>query len=78
VLHTADASDHGRRAGGQFGGAASEALAVADGEQVGAELVDLGQEAGLGGRGQAEDGDDGGYADGDAESGESGPQLPSA
>src|SRR5437764_9877186 len=47
VLHTADPADHGRRAGGQFGGAAGEALPIADGEQVGAELVDLGQQAGL-------------------------------
>src|SRR5437764_8634414 len=37
VLHTADAADHGRRACGQFGGAAGEALTIADGEQVGAE-----------------------------------------
>ena len=78
LLHTADTADHGRRRGGQLGGAAGEALAVADGEQVGAELVDLGQQAGLGGGGQAEHGDDGGHADGDAESGQPGPQLPGA
>ena len=78
LLHTADTADHARRRGGQFGGAAGEALAVADGEQVGAELVDLGQQAGLGGGRQAEHGDDGGHADGDTESGQPGPQLPGA
>ena len=78
LLHTADAADHGRRRGRQLGGAAGEALAVADGEQVGAELVDLGQQAGLGGGGQAEHGDDGGHADGDTERGQPGPQLPGA
>ena len=78
LLHAADPADHGRRRGGQLGGAAGEALAVADGEQVGAELVDLVEQAGLGGGGQAEHGDDGGHADGDTESGQPGPQLPGA
>ena len=78
LLHAADTADHARRGGGQLGGAAGEALAVADGEQVGAELVDLGQQAGLGGGGQAEHGDDRGHADGDTERGQPGPQLPGA
>ncbi len=76
LLHTADTADHARRGGWQLGGAAAEALAVADGEQVGAELVDLGQQAGLGGGRQAKHGDDGGHADRDAESRQRGPQLP--
>ena len=66
------------RGGGQLGGGAGEALAVADGEQVGAELVDLVEQAGLGGGGQAEHGDDGGDADRDTESGQPGPQLAGA
>jgi hypothetical protein len=54
--------------------AAGEALPVADGEQVGAELVDLVEQTGLGGCGQAEDGDDGSHADGDTECGQPCPQ----
>jgi hypothetical protein len=48
LLDTADAADHGRRRGRQLRGAAGDALPVADGEQVGAELVDLVEQAGLG------------------------------
>ena len=48
LLHPADPADHGRRRGGQLRGPAGEALAVADSEQVGAELVDLVEQAGLG------------------------------
>ena len=42
-----DASDHGRGGLGQFGRLAKERLAVLDGEHVGAELVDLGEETRL-------------------------------
>ena len=42
-----DASDHGGSGLGQFRGLAEERLTVLDGEHVGAELVDLGQEARL-------------------------------
>ncbi len=63
---------------GQFGGGAGEALAVADGQQVGAELVDFVQQAGLGGRGQAEHGDDGCHADRDPESRQPRAYLPGA
>ena len=78
LLHTADAADHGRRGGGQLHGATGQALAVADGEQIGAELVDLRQQAGLGGRGETEHGDDRGHTDGDPERGQPSPQLPGA
>ena len=78
LLNTADTADHGRRGSRQLDGVAGEALPVADGEQVGAELVDLVEQAGLGGGGQAEDGDDGSHADGDTESGQPGPQFPGA
>jgi len=73
LLDTTDPADHGRRRGGELCGAAGEVLAVTDGEQVGAELVDLIEQAGLGRGGQAEHGDDGGHPDGDAEGGHPGP-----
>ena len=57
---------------------AGEGLAVCDDEQVGAEGGDLVQQAGRGGRGEAEDGHDGGHADGDAQGGEPGSQLAGA
>ena len=81
VLHLrdrADAADHAGRRLGQLGGLAEEGLAVGDGQQVGAQAVDLGQKAGLRGGGDAEHGDDGGDADGDAQGREAGPQLAGA
>ena len=69
LLYPADSFDHGRRRDGQLGRGAEEVLTGADGEQVGAELVDLVEQAGLGRGGYPEDGDDGSHADGDAECG---------
>ena len=57
---------------------AGEGLAVGDGEQVGAEPVDLGEQPGLGGGGEAEHGDDRGDADGDPERGQRGAELAGA
>jgi len=73
LLCPPDSFDHGRRRDGQLGRGAEEVLTVADGEQVGAELVDLVEQACLGGSGESEDGDDGRHADGDTESRQSGP-----
>ncbi len=67
LRHRADAGDHPGRGERQLGRLAEQGLAVGDGEQVGAELVDLAEQAGLGGGGEAEHGDDRGDADGDAE-----------
>ncbi len=70
VLDGGDAGqpgDHARRGLGQFGGGAGEGLPVGDGQQVGAQRPDLGQQRGLGGGGQAQDGDDRGDADRDAQ-----------
>jgi hypothetical protein len=70
VLHGGDSGqpgDHARRRYGQLGGSAGEGLPVGDGEQVGAQAADLGQQRGLGGGGQAEDGDDRRDADRDAQ-----------
>jgi signal transduction histidine kinase len=52
---------------GQLGRLAEQGGAVADGEHVRAQAVDLGQQARLGGGGQAEDRHDGRNADGDAQ-----------
>jgi hypothetical protein len=57
---------------------AGQGLPVGDGEQVGAQPVDLGQQARLGGRREPEHGDDRGDADGDAQCGQRGPQFPGA
>jgi hypothetical protein len=43
-----------------------------DGEQVGAERVDAGEEVGLAGAGDTQDGDEGRDADGDAQDGQAG------
>ena len=56
----------------QLGGVAEHALARLDLEQVGAELVELGQQVGPARRRDADDGHHGGDADGDAEGGEQG------
>jgi hypothetical protein len=53
-------------------------LAVADCEQIGAELVDLVEQPRLRRGGEAQDGDNGGHANGDAEGGERSPKLPGA
>src|SRR5262249_49180678 len=62
-----DAADHHGRRCRQLRLDALDALAVDDREQVGAEPVDLGEEVGLAGAGDAEDGDDRGDADRDPE-----------
>src|SRR5262249_25830067 len=49
-----------------------------DGQKVGAELADFGEQPGGGGRGQAEHGDDRGDADGDAGGGQGGAQFAGA
>src|SRR5208282_3732243 len=57
VLHGGDAGqpgDHARRRGRQLGGGAGEGLPVGDGQQVGAQCLDLGQQRGGGGGGQAQ------------------------
>ena len=75
----ADAADHRRaRPRAARHGLAEEGLAVGDGEQVGAQPVDLGEQPSLGGCGEAEDGHDGGDADGDAQRGQAGPQRAGA
>src|SRR5262245_47492330 len=68
----ADAGDHTRCGGRQRGRLAEERCAVVDGEEVRAEAVDLGEQAGLGGGGEAEHGHDRGDADRDPERGEGG------
>src|SRR5262249_49024739 len=73
-----DAGDHRRGGLWQFGGVAEQGLPVGDRQQVGAELGDLGEQPGGGGRGQAEHGDDRGDADGDAGGGQRGAQLAGA
>ena len=81
VVHGGDRADAGDHAGcgeRELGGVAAEGLPVGDGEQVGAQLVDLGQQPGLGGGGEAEHGDDRGDADRDAERGQRGAQLAGA
>ena len=69
-MHLGDRTDAGDHPGGgerQLGRLPEQGLAVGDGEQVGAELVDLGEQAGLRGGGEPEHGDDRGDADGDPE-----------
>ena len=78
VLHRGDPGqpgDHAGRRRGQLGGGAGEGLPVGDGQQVGAQLGDLGQQRGLGGGGQAQDGDDRRDADRDAQRRQPGAQL---
>ena len=78
VLHRGDAGqpgDHARRRLRQLGGAAGEGLPVGDGQQVGAQRLDLGQQRGGGGGGQAQDGDDRRDADRDAQRRQPGAQL---
>ena len=70
--HAADAGDHAGSGGGQLGGLAGQRLPVGDGQQVGAEPVDLGQQTGLRRRRQAEHGDDRGDPDRDAQGRERG------
>jgi len=77
-LHGGDAgqvTDHAGGGLGEFGGAAGEGLAVLDREQVSAQLGDFGEQPGLGGRRQAEHGDDGGHPDRDAQRGQPRPQF---
>ena len=71
----ADAGDHAGSGGGEFGGLAGQRLSVGDGQQVGPEPVDLGQQTGLRRRRQAEHGDDRGDPDRDAQGRERGAQL---
>jgi len=61
-----DATQHAAGPGGQLGLLALERLAVGDGEQVGAEPVDLGQQVRLAGAGDAKHRNDRGDADRDA------------
>ena len=74
----ADPADHPGGGQRQLGGAAEQRLPGGDGEQVGAELVDLGEQPGLGGRREAEHGDDRRDADRDPERREPGAQPPGA
>src|SRR5207253_8972843 len=70
VLDSGDAGqpgDHARRRSGQLGDTAGQGLPVADGQQVGAQRLDRGQQRGGGGGGQAQDGDDRRDADRDAQ-----------
>src|SRR6516165_5720099 len=69
-----DPADHPRSGRGQFGGLPEDGLPVGDGEQVGAQPVDLGQQPGLRGGRQPEHGHDGGHPDGDAQRRQGGPQ----
>ena len=70
----ADASDHPRRCDRELCGVAGEGLAGGDGEQVGAEPVDLGEQPGLRGGREAEHRHDRRDADRDAERREPGAQ----
>ena len=70
----ADASDHPRRRDRELCRGAEERLAVRDREQVGSEPIDLREQPGLRGGGQAEHRDDRRDADRDAERGETGAQ----
>jgi hypothetical protein len=69
-----DAGDHPRCRKRQLGRAPGERRSVGDGEQVGAEPVDLGQQPRLRGRGEAEHGHDRGHPDRDPERGQRGAQ----
>jgi hypothetical protein len=80
ICHAGDAGQPGDHAGGglrQLGGVAAEGLPVGDGQQVGAQPGDLGQQRGLGRGGQAKDGDDRGDPDRDAQPRQGGAQLAS-
>jgi hypothetical protein len=72
VVDGADAADHAGRVERERDRLAAEVLTGADGEEVGAELVDLVEQAGLGGGGEPEHGHDRGDPDRDAEGRESG------
>ena len=70
VLDSGDAGqsgDHAWRRFGQLSDTAGQGLPAGCGQQVGAERLDLGQQRGLGGGGQAQDGDDRRDADRDAQ-----------
>ena len=62
-----DLAEHAGGAGGQLGLLALDGAAVGHREQVGAQPVDLGQQLGLAGAGDAKHRHDGGDPDGDAE-----------
>src|SRR5580658_1960680 len=67
--------DHAQRRLRQFGDTAGEGLPVGDGQQVGAQGLDLGQQRGGRGSGQAQDGGDRRDADRDAQRRQPGAQL---
>src|SRR5437764_1320624 len=63
LLDRPDAGDHRRSGQRQLGGVTEEGLTVRDGQQVRPEPVDLGEQPGLRGGGEAEHGDDRSNAD---------------
>jgi hypothetical protein len=65
--HARQPADHRGRGGRQLGGVAEEVLPILHLQQVGAQPGDLRQQAGLGGGGEAQDGDDCRDADRDAQ-----------
>ena len=76
--HAGQPGDHGGRLGGELGGAAGQARAGLDGEQVGAQRADLGQQPGGGGRRQAQDRHDRRDPDRDAQRRQAGAQFSGA
>jgi hypothetical protein len=68
--HGPDASDHRRSRFGQFGGLPELGLTVRDGQEIGAEHVDLVQQTSLRRSGQTQHSNDGGDTDGDAQRGQ--------
>src|SRR5581483_2258201 len=77
LLHRSDARDHSRGRERKLCGLSEQRLSVLDREQVGAELVDLGEEPRLRRRGETEHRDDGGDADRDPECGQRRAHAPS-
>jgi hypothetical protein len=74
----ADAGDHSGRGERQLGRRPGQGLAGSDGQEVGAEPVDLGQQTRLGGGGEPEHGYDRGDSDRDPERRECGAQAAGA
>src|SRR5262245_7004257 len=70
----ADPADQPRGGRGQIGGLPENGMPVGDGEQVGAQPVDLGEQPGLGGGRRPEHGYDGGHPAGHAQRRQGGPQ----
>ena len=75
-LHGTDARDHAGGGQGQGGRATEELLPGRHGQEVGAQLVELGEQARPARLGDPEHGHHGGDADADADRGEEGPHAP--